>query len=175
MNNTRKIFVIRHSVYTLLMLLFYVGQTVPGLFIFSRIKPLLVIPAAIAVAMFEGEFVGGLYGAFAGLLCDATGGTLFGLSGFVIAVCCIFAGMLVIYLVRCNLFSCMLFVAVALLLRGGIVWVFSWGIWGYENGWKLFALYTFPAAMIALVLSAPVYLLVRRFHDWLAAYEEETR
>lgn len=175
MNVTRRIFVIRHASYIFLMLVFYIVQTVPGLLVFFRVRPLLVIPAAMAIAMFEGEFVGGLYGAFAGLLCDAAGNTLFGLSGFLVAVCCIFAGMLVIYLIRNNLMSCLLFVAAALLLRGGIVWLFTWGIWGYPGGWKLLAFYTLPAAALTLALTAPVFLLVRWFHGRLRQYKEDAR
>ena len=54
----------------------YIIQTTPGLFEFFGIKPILVLPACICIAVFEGEFAGGLFGFFAGLLCDSASETV---------------------------------------------------------------------------------------------------
>ena len=43
-------------------------QTTPGLFQLGQAKPLLVLPLCLAVAVFEGEFAGALFGTVGGLL-----------------------------------------------------------------------------------------------------------
>ena len=42
--------------------------------------PLLIIPLATAVAMFEGELAAGVFGVFCGLMLDMASGTLLGFS-----------------------------------------------------------------------------------------------
>ena len=54
--------------YTLLMLLCTVLQTMPGLFQLGAAKPLYLLPLALAVSVFEGEFAGAIFGAVCGLM-----------------------------------------------------------------------------------------------------------
>ena len=60
--------------YTLLMLLCTVLQTMPGLFQLGAAKPLYLLPLALAVSVFEGEFAGAVFGAVCGLMWDYTAG-----------------------------------------------------------------------------------------------------
>ena len=61
--------------YTLLMLLCTVLQTMPGLFQLGAAKPLYLLPLALAVSVFEGEFAGAVFGAVCGLMWDYTAET----------------------------------------------------------------------------------------------------
>lgn len=164
MNNTRKLMIAKHALHVLLLLLLYVLQTVPGLFVLFGVKPILVIPAAIALAMFEGEFAGGIYGALAGLLCDTGGFSLFGFNGFITAICCMAAGLLVFHLMRCNLLSCMLFVLVTLFLRGSIEYFFSFGMWNYENALSLYTRFTLPTVLYSALAAPFSFWMVRGIH-----------
>lgn len=164
MKSTKTIQILKHVVYALLLALFYVAQTTPGLFVIAGVKPMWVVPVAIAIAMYEGEFVGGIYGAAAGLLCDAGtvpraggGAVLFGFNGFFVCLFCIAAGLLIIYLLRCNLLGCMLFVAVTMLARGSLEFLFAYGMWGHENVWKLYVYYTIPVIVYTLVITPLVF------------------
>lgn len=62
--------VVKYVTYSLLMLVLYVLQSTPQLFSIAGIKPILVFPFAVAVAMFDKQLAGGLFGLFAGILCD---------------------------------------------------------------------------------------------------------
>ena len=55
----------KYLLYAGLVLLCYILQNTPGFLEIFGVKPFLVIPAVLAIAMFEGEFVGALYGALA--------------------------------------------------------------------------------------------------------------
>jgi hypothetical protein len=131
-----------------------------------------VIPAAICIAMFEGEFVGGIYGASAGLLCDAaavprqTGGSvLFGMSGFLLCALCVAVGLLIIYLLRCNLLGCMLFVAAITLALGSLEFLCAYGMWGHENGWKIYVYHNLPVVGYTLLVTPLLFFAIRGIHN----------
>lgn len=164
MNNTKKLLISKYTLYALLLVALYVLQTVPGLFVVLGCKPFLVIPAAIAIAMHEGEFAGGIYGAAAGLFCDMGGHLLFGFNGFLIALSCIAAGLLVIYLMRCNLPGGLLLVFACMLARGSLEYLFGYGMWRYEDVWRVYAYKTLPTVALTCAVTPPLYLLVRAIY-----------
>ena len=59
------------------MIVLYVLQTDPNFTLSSGTGPVLVLPFAVAVAMFDGQLAGGLFGLFAGILCDTSSSVLF--------------------------------------------------------------------------------------------------
>lgn len=65
--------------YGLGLLICTVLQTCPGLFQLGQAKPLYLLPLCLAVASFEGEFAGALFGAVCGLMWDWTAGRTVGL------------------------------------------------------------------------------------------------
>jgi len=169
MNRTNRMLTFKYASYALLLILLYVLQTVPGLFVLFRVKPVWVVSAAIAIAMMEGEFTGGVYGALAGLLCDMGGFSLFGFKGFFVCICCVGAGLLTIYLMHNSAWSALLFVLVTLTLTMSLEYYFAYGIWGHDSGWKVYTFQVLPTILYS-VLTAPIpYLIVRRMHRAFAA------
>lgn len=169
MNSTRKIVFLKHFTYTMIVIFLYIFQTTPVFLSIMGVKPVLVVPAAILIAMFEGEFTGGIYGALAGLLCDINiiprvdgrGSLLFGFNGFMICTLCIAVGLLTIYLLRCNLFSCMLFVTLSMLILESLSFLFAHGMWGYENVHKVYTHYILPGIGYTLAVTPLIFWLFR--------------
>ena len=160
-DRTRILAFYKYLIYALLLLLLYVLQTTPRLFEIFEVKPMLVVPAAIAMAMHEGEFAGGIYAAFAGLLCDMGGFGLFGFNGIIFLISGVAAGLLVIYMMRCNVVSCVLFVLIAMLARGGIYYTFAFGIWNYEYAWRIFVFQILPTIIYTAISAIPIYYIFR--------------
>ena len=71
--------IVKWICYALLGLLCTVLQTTPGLFQFGAAKPLWLLPLALAVAVFEGEFAGAVFGAVCGLMWDWLAGRTVGM------------------------------------------------------------------------------------------------
>ncbi|MGI6404766.1 MAG: hypothetical protein ACOX0K_11300 [Oscillospiraceae bacterium] len=161
MKRIRYLLILKYTLYTLLLLLLYILQTTPRLFEIAGAKPMLVIPAALSIAMVEGEFVGGIYGALAGLLCDLGASVLFGFHGLLLALFCIGVGLLVIYLMHCNIRGALLFVTATMLVRGGIEYLFSYRMWGYENVWKVFAFHILPMSLYTILVTPLLFWLIR--------------
>ena len=57
-------------------------QTTPGLLQLGQAKPLFILPLCLAVAVYEGEFAGALFGAVSGLLWDYTAGRTTAMEDF---------------------------------------------------------------------------------------------
>ena len=65
-------------------------QTTPGLLQLGQAKPLFILPLCLAVAVYEGEFAGALFGAVSGLLWDYTAGRTVGMLALELLLLCAF-------------------------------------------------------------------------------------
>jgi len=164
MNRTKVVLIIKYTAYGLILLFLYVLQTTPGLFVIFGSKPMLVVPAAIAIAMHEGEFTGGLYGAFAGLLCDMAGRMLLGFNGLFLAFFCIAAGLLIIYLMHCNVWNAMLYVFLTMLVTGSLEFMFGYGMWGFDGVWRIYAFHTLPLIIYTTAVTPLLFWLMRTIY-----------
>ena len=70
-------------------------QTTPGLFQLGQARPLLVLPLCLAVAVFEGEFAGALFGTVGGLLWDYAAGRTVGMLALELLLLCFGVSVLV--------------------------------------------------------------------------------
>ena len=164
MNRAKRILTLKYVIYALILLILYVLQTTPGLFVVFGTKPMLVVPAAIAIAMYEGEFVGGLYGAFAGLLNDMGSSMLFGFNGLFLTFFCIVSGLLIIYLMHCNVRNAALYVAVTMLVTASAEFLFGYGMWGYAGVWRIYVFDTLPLIAYTTAVSPLLFWMVRAIH-----------
>ena len=146
--------------YTLVLLLLFGLQSSPGLLSIGGVKPVLIIPAAISVALFENEAGSGAFGLAAGLLWDLSAAKLFGFYGMVLMICCICVSLLSMYFVKVNVTNSLLMTAASGFICTLWNFVFYYLIWGYEGVGQcllrllLVLLYTVAA-------TAPVYYLTR--------------
>ena len=71
MNRRTKLMIAKYALYVLLMVILYVLQTDPNLFAIAGVKPVLVLPFAVCIAMFDSQLAGGLFGLLAGILLNS--------------------------------------------------------------------------------------------------------
>lgn len=160
MNNNKKlIHAAKYCTYTAVMILLYVLQTTPGFLSIFSIKPNFVISAAICIAMSEGEYIGGLYGAFAGILCDLGAPTLFGFNAMIVMVACVMTGLMVIYLLRPGVINFVLLASGAMLARGLIDYLLNYAMWSYAHVWMVLVYDILPAVIYSAAVSPIVYYL----------------
>lgn len=149
----------RYVVYTMVFLLLYVLQNTPSLFSVFGIKPILLIPAAVVFAMYEGEFAGGIFGALAGLFCDMSGFLLFGFDAILALVFSVMSGLLTIYLLGRNLRNAFIMVFVAMAIRCCLTYFFMYHIWQYEDAVSVFRDKTLWVILYSSLLT-PVYFIM---------------
>ena len=158
-------------VYALIVFGAYIIQTTPGLFDFFGIDPLLVLPACLCIAVFDGEFAGGLFGFFFGLFCDSGSETVFGFNALIFLVLCALAGLLTIYVFRRSTMNIMLLCLGAIFIRSALEYFFGFILYGYENLVPFFYTEIGPEIVLTSLFSLPFCVLFRFLHS---RFEPET-
>ncbi len=173
MNNRPKIRAAKYTIYCLFMLALYILQTTPGFLSVFGIKPNLVLPVAMAVAVCEGEFPGGIFGAVAGILCDFSAVSLFGFQGAILLACCTAAGLLTVYWLRPTIINFILLLAAALFIHGMLIYLLSFYMWGYEDVILVLTRRILPSIAYTLLLSPFPFLVIHRLHSRFEEWLEE--
>lgn len=153
------------SLYALLLLLLYVLQTTPGFLTFWGCKPLLILPLVVSIAMMEGELVGGLFGLAAGVLCDTSGITIFGINSLLYMLACIVIGLLVIYYMQPSRLNSLIFSGTVLVLRQLFEYFFYYVMWGYEDSSIILLRHMLPVVLLTLLVTPLLYRIVQKIHD----------
>lgn len=154
--------VFKWGTYLLLILVAYVLQTTTSLFVILGVKPLLLAPLAVCIAMFEGEFAGAVFGALAGLYCDLGAGQLFGSNGLVLMLCCFAAGLLVHVLMRPTLTACLILSGGTLLVRGLFDFFFNLALWDYDGISRILLTNILPVVLYSLVVTPLFYYVIKK-------------
>ena len=161
-NNRRKVFFQKYVLYIFIFILLYVLQSTPGLFGILGIRPVLLIPAAVTLAMYEGGFTGGLFGALAGMLCDLGAFSFYGLYSILLLCCAAAAGLLVVYLMRRTLRVAVLLAAGTSALCCLLRFYFDYVLWGYAGIAKLFWEQSVPTMIYTAAVTPLFFYLFRR-------------
>ena len=161
---------IKYSLYILLLCLSYVVSSSPGL----SFKPILVLPMVVCIAIYEGEFVGGLYGALAGVLLDYGAMTLFGINAMLLLVLGCAAGLISLYLLRSSVLSSLILTGAVALIQGLVSFFLLYGIWRLSGASMLLWRRFLPTALLT-VITAPLYHYgVGRIHRHFEALQNPT-
>ena len=151
--------------YILLLVVCTVVQTTPGLFQFGDAKPLFILPLCLAVAVYEGEFAGALFGAVSGLLWDYTAGRTVGMLALELMILCFGVSVVVqLYLKDTPSNFVLLAVGGALLVLAAD-WLFFYYMPGYSWALSRWLTFVLPSAMMTLVPSLVLFSLVRRIYN----------
>lgn len=161
MTKKTHLWVLKYALMVLLLWALYILQTTPRLFSIYGVKPILVVPAAVCMAMFDGEMVGGIMGGLAGLLCDLGSFTIFGFNGIIVLACCATIGLLTIYLTQLRLMNALLLGFGTLLIRGVLEYFFYFQIWNLDGRSQIFFASTLPTVLYSAITIIPLYFLVR--------------
>ncbi len=167
MSKAKKLLIVKYTAYALALILLGVLQQTPNLFAIAGIRPILLVPAVVCIAMFEGEFIGGIFGAAAGLLYDAASYTLFGFYSIQLLLYGVGIGLAVIYYVKNHWKNSLLFTAAVLVLLELFKHFFYFAMWRYPGNARLLLTSSLPTIAYSLVLTVPLYLLERYFHTMI--------
>ena len=151
--------------YALLMLLCTVLQTLPGLFRLGEAKPLWLLPLALAVAVEEGEFAGGIFGAVCGLMWDYTAGRTAGLLAFELLLLCFAVSAVVQLYFKNSAANFALIASAAALLVLTLDWLFFYYMPGYSGAASRWLWFVLPTAVLSVPVCFPLFGVVRRIHE----------
>lgn len=153
--------VVRYLAYVLELLVLFMVQETPGMLpaIFG-VRPVLLLPAAVTIAMYEDETPAMAFGIMAGLFCDfGLSGTL-GFHAIVLAVLCYLVSCVTRVYFQVNLATALLTGAGAIMLILCAQWLFLY-YFKYSMAKYAFVHHYLPKFFYTMLFVPLLYLLNR--------------
>ena len=150
--------ILKWGCYVLALFVCAALQTTPGLFQLGQAKPLFILPLCLAVAVYEGEFAGALFGAVCGLLWDYTAGRTVGMLALELLLMCFALSVLVQLYLQGSTWNFALISMVTAALVLSLDWLFFYYMPGYAGAAERFLWAVLPSAL----LTAPGSWLLHR-------------
>lgn len=157
--------IVKWICYALLGLLCAVLQTTPGLFQFGAAKPLWLLPLALAVAVFEGEFAGAVFGAVCGLMWDWLAGRTVGMLALELLLLCFAVSVLVQLYLQVNPGNFAAVSTATALVVLSLDWLFFYYMPGYAGAALRYVTFVLPGAALTIPAALLAFWLVQHIHD----------
>ena len=168
--------------WVLFSLVLLVSYTIEVTMPFASWQPYLTLTTAVAVSFFSEELSGAVFAAFAGMMHDLSMGSLFGFTSIWLMPCCLFVTLLVVNLIHRNILNFLWMNLTAVILVQSAELLFKYIIWRNPEIDVVLINYVLPALIATVILSAPLYLIIRQINkklgvenntdDILTAFEE---
>lgn len=153
--------------WVLLSLVLLVSYTIEVTMPFASWQPYLTLTTAVAVSFFSEELSGVVFAAFAGMMHDLAMGSLFGFTSIWLMPCCLFVTLLVVNLIRRNILNFLWMNLTAVILVQSAELLFKYVIWRNPDIDVVLINYVLPALIATVILSAPLYLIIRQINKKL--------
>ena len=156
---------IKYFLYIFILFVLYAMQTTAGAFSFFGIRPIWVLPFAVAISMCEDVVSAAVFGSLSGLLCDLGSQALFGFNGLLVLCGCVTISLLSFFLIKVNWKSASLLGGALAVVRALLEFFFFYLIWGYENIQLVFIHSVLPMLVYTTALMPLFLLLVRKIKE----------
>lgn len=153
--------------WVLFSLVLLVSYTIEVTMPFASWQPYLTLTTAVAVSFFSEELSGVVFAAFAGMMHDLAMGSLFGFTSIWLMPCCLFVTLLVVNLIHRNILNFLWMNLIAVILVQSAELLFKYIIWRNPDIDVVLINYVLPALIATVILSAPLYLIIRQINKKL--------
>lgn len=153
--------------WVLFSLVLLVSYTIEVTMPFASWQPYLTLTTAVAVSFFSEELSGVVFAAFAGMMHDLAMGSLFGFTSIWLMPCCLFVTLLVVNLIHRNILNFLWMNLTAVILVQSAELLFKYVIWRNPDIDVVMINYVLPALIATVILSAPLYLIIRQINKKL--------
>lgn len=153
--------------WVLFSLVLLVSYTIEVTMPFASWQPYLTLTTAVAVSFFSEELSGAVFAAFAGMMHDLAMGSLFGFTSIWLMPCCLFVTLLVVNLIHRNILNFLWMNLTAVILVQSAELLFKYIIWRNPEIDVVLINYVLPALIATVILSAPIYLIIRQINKKL--------
>ncbi len=152
----------RWLIYIFELYFLYSLQQAPALSVgFFGIRPILLVPAFVSIALFEKEFTGMAFGIVAGMFLDFSFGNPLGIYALFLCILGYVLGVLSTYFFRSNFWTALAATAVITSATVMLRFYFNYILSGFKN--ESFALINFciPVIIYSIILAPTVFLFNR--------------
>jgi rod shape-determining protein MreD len=165
MNVQTKIKTKRYLMYALILFLAHIFQNIVPVFPEpASVKPVLLIPVAVCIAMFEGELVGAVAGVLAGVLWDTVTVTADGYNALYLMIACAVCGVLLRVFMRNNIITYFIMNSTIMFIYFVSYVLFFITARGIDGGGAIFFRYYLPMGVYSFILTPLWYYLIRTIY-----------
>lgn len=147
--------------YVLFFALSAVLQTMPGFLTIGGVKPIFILPVAMAVALCENEFSGAIFGAFCGLVWDMLAGRVMGFFAIGVMVCAFTVSVVAQLYLKENNTNFVLLSGAACFIVTGFDFLFRYLMQGYPNALIYYISVILPMIIFTSAIS-PLFLIISK-------------
>ena len=148
--------------WVLFSLVLLVSYTIEVTMPFASWQPYLTLTTAVAVSFFSEELSGVVFAAFAGMMHDLAMGSLFGFTSI-----WLIQRKFRIFLIHRNILNFLWMNLTAVILVQSAELLFKYIIWRNPDIDVVLINYVLPALIATVILSAPLYLIIRQINKKL--------
>ena len=153
--------------WVLFSLVLLVSYTIEVTMPFASWQPYLTLTTAVAVSFFSEELSGAVFAAFAVMMHELAMCSLFGFTAIWLMPCCLFVTLLVVNLIHRNILNFLWMNLTAVILVQSAELLFKYIIWRNPEIDVVLINYVLPALIATVILSAPLYLIIRQINKKL--------
>lgn len=155
--------IVKYTAFSIEMLLCYIIQSTPGLSLelFGG-KPVLLIPLALSIAVFEDEIPAIIFGLICGLMADNGFSGFMGFYAICLSVLCFIVSVLMENYIRTNLLTAFIIGCISVPVIIFLQFVFFYILRGYDNIWQYFLAHYLPRIIYTLAF-VPVFYGINRY------------
>ncbi len=169
----RKYRVIRYLAYTIEIVVLFVLQETPGLIpAVGGARPILLIPAVLAVAMFEDRTPALFFGLLSGLLIDFGAGSILGFHGLLLSAACFIVSAVTTDLFQTNFLTSMLVSVITSACVMILQWACFYVLYGYEYPLYALTVHYIPMYLYTAALMPVTYYFNRALALQIHSKEE---
>ena len=153
-----------YGFYAVMILLLTALESTPHLFEILGVKPVLLLPFALAVAMHKGEVTGATVATVCGLMFDICINSPFGAYAFFFLFFGVSVGLLSRLLLQKTWFNHAFLVFVSSLLIQFLDFFFNYILYGYSGIGVIFLTHHIPCVIYTTLISPIFYFLMKRVY-----------
>ena len=150
--------------YFVVILVLTALQSTPHLFEIFGVKPMLLLPFALAVAIHKGEIAGAVISIICGLLFDISIASPFGAYAFLFMVFGVGVGLLSRLLLQKAWFNYSVLVFISSFLIQFFDFFFNFILYGYTDIFTIFLTHHLPCAIYTALISPIFYFLTAKIY-----------
>ena len=140
----------------------------------TLLKPILLVPIAICIAIDNNQYASVLTGAVCGFLIDISCGKLFGYNAVILSFFCIVVSLLFELYLRHRFTNYILITAAVSYIQCRLDYKFYYQIWNYENVERIFTHVTLKVWVYTVISAVFVYLVIALINRFLMPKEHLT-
>lgn len=137
----------------------------------SSVKPLLLIPLAVAISTWTDELTAAICGFFCGIITDILTNTLIGFNALILVIACTFVSFLYVNYLRRKFINFLIIDSAICIIQGFLWYFFNYLLWNKLDGGIVFKNIIFKSIIYTIIASIFIYFAISLINRKIKPYQ----